>query len=249
MPPRQAVGTRLHGLGRVWCVCNEGSAAICVRLACSRLDVALVLPLVQLLPRPATSLTILPLPPPPPFPPFPLLPPPPATLSPHLPIMAFIATPTLGLRGAPSRVSVTRFGGRPAAAVAASVSPPAVLRMAADGPSATAPAPSEEEVESLGDAAVAAFERGVAGAVSARRHADPKVAVRTMLTRLLDASPTPINLTALGIIRLNVSEQDFMKLTDVSPRLLWVDSYRREVHVSEEGYIAAMKRWLKANPQ
>lgn len=129
------------------------------------------------------------------------------------------------------------------------VATPTLPRMAADGPSATAPPPSEEEVESLGDAAVAAFERGVAGAVSARRHADPKVAVRTMLTRLLDASPTPINLTALGIIRLNVSEQDFLKLTDVSPRLLWVDSYRREVHVSEEGYIAAIKRWLKANPQ
>lgn len=124
---------------------------------------------------------------------------------------------------------------------------PAALRTS--GPLPRSTPPSEEEVESLGDAAVAAFERGVAGAVSARRHADPKVAVRTMLTRLLDASPTPINLTALGIIRLNVSEQDFLKLTDVSPRLLWVDSYRREVHVSEEGYIAAIKRWLKANPQ
>lgn len=162
--------------------------------------------------------------------------------------MAFVATPTFALRGTPTRVSVTRFGGRPGTAAAPAVSPPAVLRMAADGPSATAPAPSEE-VESLGDAAVAAFERGVAGAVSARRHADPKVAVRTMLTRLLDASPTPVNITALGIIRLNVSEQDFLKLTDVSPRLLWVDSYRREVHVSEESYIDAMKRWLKANPQ
>lgn len=168
--------------------------------------------------------------------------------TPPPPTMAFVATPTLVLRGAPPRGAATRFGGRPAAA-AGVCRAAALSRMAADGPSATAPPPSEEEVESLGDAAVAAFERGVAGAVSARRHADPKVAVRTMLTRLLDASPTPINLTALGIIRLNVSEQDFLKLTDVSPRLLWVDSYRREVHVSEEGYIAAIKRWLKANPQ
>ncbi|GAB0496406.1 hypothetical protein MMPV_007718 [Pyropia vietnamensis] len=162
--------------------------------------------------------------------------------------MAFVATPTWSLRGAPTRVSITRFVVRPTTAAVPAVPPPAVVRMATDGPSATVPAPSEE-VESLGDAAVAAFERGVAGAVSARRHADPKVAVRTMLTRLLDASPTPVNLSTLGIIRLNVSEQDFMKLTDVSPRLLWVDRYRREVHVSEESYIDAMKRWLEANPQ
>jgi len=154
--------------------------------------------------------------------------------------MAFVAAPALAFRPAPARSC--RVGVRTAApATHPAQSRAAALRMAA----ADAPA-SSEDVESLGDAAVAAFERGIAGAVSARRHADPKVAVRTMLTRLLEADG-PLNLTTLGIIRLNVSEADFMKLTEASPRLLWVDSYRREVHVAEEGYAAAMRRWLDAN--
>eukprot|EP00168_Porphyra_purpurea_P000761 TRINITY_DN1087_c0_g1_i7.p2 TRINITY_DN1087_c0_g1~~TRINITY_DN1087_c0_g1_i7.p2 ORF type:complete len:155 (+),score=41.84 TRINITY_DN1087_c0_g1_i7:299-763(+) len=153
--------------------------------------------------------------------------------------MAFVAAPALAFRSAPVRAC------RVAARTAAPATHPAQFR-AASLRMAAADAPASEDVESLGDAAVAAFERGIAGAVSARRHADPKVAVRTMLTRLLEADG-PLNLTTLGIIRLNVSEADFMKLTEASPRLLWVDSYRREVHVAEEGYAAAMQRWLDAN--